>query len=449
MRKLISKLIGIFRNPVWDNPRRFKTVARNKSGVIIGAIDGHPLIDSSMSPVAVLGPCRSGKGVSILVPTLLTWRESAVVLDVQGELYNLTGHWRRTGANNEVRRLAFGELDSADTFNLLDAIPRDTADELLEIQALAADLLDNGQDGGGFWGYRARSLLTLFIIAQRRNLGSSLGEVQRAMADDPVFQATLATYSTLIPDNELGHAARTAATEYMELSETTRASVRNVVGDRLAFFASPDVARNTRCSSFDLSALCGGKTPMTIYVTVAARDIGRLLPLLRSFLALVIRHGTVPHAQEATHPLLLVLDELTALGRLRFLESALAYLPSYGIKPLLAIQSLPQLNGVYGKENRVWAQCAIRTVLPIRDSATASTIAEEIASIVAQSDQAGAERRQTISADKLRSLGKRDAVILGASAKPMLAQMLPYFEDPSFKVSVSSGNPEQPGRVES
>ena len=69
----ISKLFGSTQNPAWADTQPLKTVARDTSGVIIGASDGQPLIDASMNPVAVLGPCRSGKGTSIVVPTLLAW----------------------------------------------------------------------------------------------------------------------------------------------------------------------------------------------------------------------------------------------------------------------------------------------------------------------------------------------------------------------------------------
>ncbi|RCE49248.1 hypothetical protein C6A79_26445, partial [Escherichia coli] len=83
---------------------------------------------------------------AIIVPTLLTWRESAIVIDVHGELYGITEHWRRTGAGNDVRRLAFGDPSSPDTFNFLDAIPRGTTSELADIQALASVLLDDGRN---------------------------------------------------------------------------------------------------------------------------------------------------------------------------------------------------------------------------------------------------------------------------------------------------------------
>lgn len=437
MNKLISRLFG-----AWADPQPLKTVARDTSGVIIGASGGEPLIDAGTDPVAVLGPCRSGKGTAIVVPTLLTWRESAIVTDVHGELYGITEHWRRTGARNDVRRLAFGDPSSPDTFNFLDAIPRGTTGELEDIQALASILLDDGRSDDNDWRNHAQSLLGLFIIATRRSLVASLHDVQQAVSDDVAFGATIATYRDAIPDNELGYSAKAAAIAYGELPDKARAAVRMMVVDSLTIFGSPDVARNTMRSSFDLAELRDSKAAMTLYLSFAAHDLGRLQPLIRAFLAQVVRHGTGERQQAGSGRLLLVLDEFTALGRLSFLESSLADLPGHGIKPLLTIPSLTQLNSVYGKENTLWAQCVIRTVLPVNEFETAAAVADDIAGISARAGrQAGTEQgQQPITADELMRLGKREAIILGVAEKPIRANTLPYYEDACFKSRVQAGN---------
>lgn len=91
--------------------------------------------------------------------------------------------------------------------------------------------------------------------------------------------------------------------------------------------------------------------------------------------------------------------------------------PATASKPLLTIQSLTQLNRVYGEENNLWQRCAIRTVLPLNDFKTAAVVAEDIG-IVARVGQADTEQRQQpITPDELMCLGKREAIILGAAAE--------------------------------
>ena len=90
------------------------------AGIVVGALGGAALIDATMAPVMVMGPCRSGKSTSVLVPTLLTWRRSAVVVDVHGELSGITASWRQEVAGNRVRRVYFdGETPPPDTQALI------------------------------------------------------------------------------------------------------------------------------------------------------------------------------------------------------------------------------------------------------------------------------------------------------------------------------------------
>jgi len=119
----------------------------NASGVVIGSWKGQPMIDTSLRPVVVVGPARSGKTTSVLVPSLLTWRQSAVVLEVRDELFGLTEHWRRTEAHNKIRRIDFMRESSPDSYNFLDAIRRDSPHELDDIEALAASLVPREAPG--------------------------------------------------------------------------------------------------------------------------------------------------------------------------------------------------------------------------------------------------------------------------------------------------------------
>src|SRR5262249_32128316 len=80
----------------WATPaevRQSGLAARH--GVVIGRLGGHLLRDDSETHVLLCGPTRSGKGTGIIIPTLLTWRESALILDPKdGENLAVTAQWR-------------------------------------------------------------------------------------------------------------------------------------------------------------------------------------------------------------------------------------------------------------------------------------------------------------------------------------------------------------------
>lgn len=67
---------------------------RATNGVILGLYDERYLRHDGPEHVMVVAPTRSGKGVGLVVPTLLSWTESAVIHDVKGENWELTAGWR-------------------------------------------------------------------------------------------------------------------------------------------------------------------------------------------------------------------------------------------------------------------------------------------------------------------------------------------------------------------
>lgn len=79
-----------------------KLLSRDSSGVVLGSLDNEPIIDTGLDAVAVFGPARSGKGCAVLIPTLLTWKDSVVVVDFGGHLFDITSNWRREIAGNTV-----------------------------------------------------------------------------------------------------------------------------------------------------------------------------------------------------------------------------------------------------------------------------------------------------------------------------------------------------------
>src|SRR4029077_595147 len=50
----------------------------------------HYLRHAGPEHVLCYAPTRSGKGVGLILPTLLSWQQSVFVTDLKGELYELT-----------------------------------------------------------------------------------------------------------------------------------------------------------------------------------------------------------------------------------------------------------------------------------------------------------------------------------------------------------------------
>ena len=107
----------------------------------------HYLRHNGPEHVLCYAPTRSGKGVGLVVPTLLSWGESAVVTDLKGELWALTAGWRQQHAKNRVLRFEPAAANGSVCWNPLDEIRLGTEHEVADVQNLATLIVD--PDGKG------------------------------------------------------------------------------------------------------------------------------------------------------------------------------------------------------------------------------------------------------------------------------------------------------------
>jgi type IV secretion system protein VirD4 len=101
-RKLMENSEDLHRSARWavEKDIRQTGLLEAKSGVYAGGwsgtagAGGHYLRHDGPEHILAFAPTRSGKGVGLVIPTLLAWEESAVVYDIKGE------NWAKTAACN-------------------------------------------------------------------------------------------------------------------------------------------------------------------------------------------------------------------------------------------------------------------------------------------------------------------------------------------------------------
>ncbi|WP_247391941.1 type IV secretory system conjugative DNA transfer family protein [Ralstonia pseudosolanacearum] len=409
---------------------------REASGVVLGTCDGEPLIDTTLKPVVALGPCRSGKTTSIIVPSLLTWQHSAVVLDIGGELFNLTERWRRVEAHNVIRRVQFMDSASLDSYNFLEAIRQDTPHELSDIAALANAFVPDDK-GDGPHIADARALLTLLMIAALSvNKSACMADVYEVLKSSDRIDAIIEAHLKFNFDSEVFEAAQEIATALAELDDWTRATIAQIAAGALIPFACPAIAENTHRCTFSLTEL-QSPVPTTVYLTVMPHELGLLRPLIRAFLEQFTRVGTQDRVQADAKHVLLLLDDVVALGRLDFLDDKLASLAESGIKPMLAVQSVDHLESLYGPDNDIWSRCAIRVILRMNQVSAAEHAANAICDSLALG-AGGPFSRKPILPAELMQMRQDEAFILGAEGQPLHTVVRPYFRDPVYQGRVGT-----------
>ena len=333
-------------------------------------------------------PTRSGKGVALIVPTLLSWGESAVITDLKGELWELTAGWRKQHANNRVLRFEPASSSGGAHWNPLEEIRLGSEHEVGDVQNLATLIVD--PDGRGLdthWQKSAQALLVgviLHALYQAQDSGSatpSLSDIDALLSDPDREVAELWMEMFTAPPGDIAAGGRAnqrivaaTARDMMDRPRDEAGSVLSTAKSYLSLYRDPVVRDNTSDSHFRIADLMHHADPVSLYIVTRPTDKARLRPLIRILLNMIVRllADRIEFEQGRPKPvykhrLLMMLDEFPSLGKLEILQESLAFLAGYGIKCYLVCQDINQLKSAktgYGQDESITSNCHIQAAFP-------------------------------------------------------------------------------------
>ncbi|MET1116961.1 MAG: type IV secretory system conjugative DNA transfer family protein [Comamonas sp.] len=425
----------------WAERLRGQPGARSE-GVYVGAwADArgaiHYLRHSGPEHVLTYAPTRSGKGVGLVVPTLLSWPHSCVVTDLKGELWAMTAGWRQKHAHNKVIRFEPAAPDAGLCWNPLDEIRIATEYEVGDVQNLATLIVD--PDGKGLeshWQKTSQALLVGVILhalykARAGGEAATLPAVDAMLADPTRDTRALWHEMSSFPHcaGQPHPAVASAARDMLDRPDEEGGSVLSTAKSYLALYRDPVVARNVSQSQFRIKDLMHHASPVSLYIVTQPNDKARLRPLVRVMVNMIVRlladkmefervpvaaparwwrpgraPATVVRARQAyRHRLLGLLDEFPSLGRLEILQESLAFVASYGIKFYLICQDINQLKSKeagYGPDETITSNCHIQNAYPPNRIETA----EHLSKLTGQT---------TVAKAQITTSGRRTSAILG------------------------------------
>ena len=430
------------------------------AGVFLGRFGHQYLRHNGPEHVMAFAPTRSGKGVGLVVPTLLAWTNSVVVHDIKGENWQLTAGWR----NQFSHCLLFNPTDprSARYNPLLEV--RKGPHEVRDVQNIADILVDpeGALERRNHWEKTSHSLLVGVILhVLYAEEDKTLARVASFMSD-PLrsFEATL---RHMMATNHLGGernpvvhpVVASAAREVLNKSENERSGVLSTAMSFLGLYRDPTVAAATSGCDWRISDLVDAARPVSLYLVIPPSDISRTKPLVRLILNQIGRCLTErlegDPSKSRKHKLLLMLDEFPALGRLDFFETALAFMAGYGIRAYLIAQSLNQISKAYGENNAILDNCHVRVAFSSNDERTAKRISDALGTATelrAQRNYAGHRlspwlshvmvskqetARALLTPGEVMQLPPQDELVLVSSLPPIRAKKLKYYEDRQFR----------------
>lgn len=375
----------------WATPREIARAGlMGSAGLFVGRLGRAYLRHDGPEHVMAFAPTRSGKGVGLVVPTLLSWTGSVVIHDIKGENWHLTAGWRARFSHC----LLFNPTDlrSARYNPLLEV--RNGICEVRDVQNIADILVDpeGALERRSHWEKTSHSLLVgaiLHILYAEEE--KTLARVATFLSDPE--RSFVETLKRMMATNHLGteEAPRvhpvvaSAARELLNKSENERSGVLSTAMSFLGLYRDPVVAATTAACDWRIADLVESKVPLSLYLVVPPSDISRTKPLVRLLLNQIGRRLTEELDRPAGgHQLLMMLDEFPALGRLDFFETALAFMAGYGIRAYLIAQSLNQISKAYGENNAILDNCHVRVAFATNDERTAKRISDALGTATEQ-----------------------------------------------------------------
>ena len=289
-----SRLVTTYGSARWANADDIRKAGLTQpAGVFLGQHDRQYLRHEGPEHVLTFAPTRSGKGVGLVVPTLLSWSASAVIHDIKGENWSITAGWRSRFSHC----LLFNPTDARSAaYNPLLEVRRG-AHEVRDVQNIADILVDpeGALERRNHWEKTSHALLVGAIL---HVLYAGEDKTLRGVANflsDPAcpFELTLHRMMTTPHLGDGPHpVVASAAREVLNKSDNERSGVLSTAMSFLGLYRDPTVAEVTSRCDWRIADLIAAAHPVSLYLVVPPSDISRTKPLIRLILNQIGRRLT-------------------------------------------------------------------------------------------------------------------------------------------------------------
>lgn len=430
-------------------------------GILIGCHRGKFLSLPGQLSVMLSAPTRSGKGVGVVIPNLLNWPDSVVVLDIKGENFDITAGYRAAHGQAVYAFSPFDEDARSHRWNPLTAVRSSLLHRVGDLLTIGQVFFPN--DGGGtsseaFFNDQARNLFLGLglVLLETPSLPRTIGEMLRQSSGKG--RSLKDHLSGLITQRReegkpLSDECADALQRLLSNSENTWSSVVATFNAPLTIFADAVVDAATSADDFRLEDV--RRRRMSVYVRIPPNRLANARPLLNLFFSQLVSLNTqaLPE-QDPTLKVqcLLVNDEFAAMGRVGVITTAAAFLAGYNLRLLTVVQAMSQLDAVYGdKEARTFAtNHGLQILYAPREQRDADEYSAMLGHFTERATSRGRsrsfsghghstvsrneseQRRALLLPQEFKELGSERLVVIFENCKPILGEKIRYYRDRAF-----------------
>ncbi|TXI45628.1 MAG: type IV secretory system conjugative DNA transfer family protein [Lysobacter sp.] len=429
----------------------------HKNGIVIGKFGGKIVRLGGQQFVILAAPTRSGKGVGVVIPNLLDYQESMVVLDIKQENFDLTSGWRKSVGHEIYLFNPFAEDRRSHRWNPLTYVSADPAFRVSDLMSIAAMLYPDGAEDQKFWVSQARNAFMAFSLYLFEKFDDdekigfpfskkpTLGAIYRLASGDG--QSELKPFLKDLSQRPfLSSHAKTAFAGMLSQADETFASILGTFKEPLNAWINPILDAVTSDDDFLITDV--RKKKMTIYIGIQPNKLAESRLIINLFFSQLINQNTKELPQnnkELKHQCLLLMDEFTSIGKVDIIATAVSYMAGYNIRLLPIIQSMSQLDAVYGKDlsRTMITNHALQIVYAPREQQDANDYSEMLGYTTVRKDSftrgrefsrsESEERRALMLPQELKAIGfDKEIFFYEGIPHPVLCDKIKYFQDKYF-----------------
>jgi type IV secretion system protein VirD4 len=439
--------------------RKQKMLDPAPNGVLVGRFKGDLVRLPGQQFVILAAPTRSGKGVGVVIPNLLDYQESIVVLDIKQENFDLTSGWRASQGQEIYLFNPFAEDRRTHRWNPLSYVSKDPAFRVSDLMSISSMLYPDGSDDQKFWVSQARNAFMAFSLYlcekwdhdEANGLPDmlrdkpTLGMIYRLSSGDGTDLREL--YSALSQKPFLSANAKSAFANLLSQAAETFASILGTFKEPLNAWINPVLDAATSDDDFLLTDV--RKKRMTIYIGIQPNKLAESRLIVNLFFSQLINLNTkeLPQNNPALkHQCLLLMDEFTSIGKVEIIASAVSYMAGYNIRLLPIIQSMAQLDAVYGKDvsRTVITNHALQIVYAPREQQDANDYSEMLGyttvtkknvtkSKGGDTHSKTEEKRALMLPQELKAMGTdKEVFFYEGIPHPVMCEKIKYYQDKYF-----------------